>query len=380
MNKFNSVEEVKNELIRILNKVVKDKKSGKGNINVVLLYAFNGTGKTRISELITEEEEDKCLFYNAYVEDYFTWNNREKEFLIDMNADLFRIIRTQELENDIIDNFKSLVETKLEPVFDIPDAKITFQLATGDSNSTQNVKISKGEESMFIWSVFYSILNLSLEMLDEELENRSCEDFNLLRYIIVDDPVSSIDDTKIIAIADQFTEYLNKLKSVDIKNDNKLSILITTHHPLFYNMLFNYFKNKSNDKFNTEYYVLMRGENNTLELNKQKSDSPFAYHLSLIEELVIVVNEDNIKKYHYNILRSLFEKTSNYLGYTNWADCISDEEDKSLIIKEVNQNSHNRLSDIEYCELSEEDKELFKRVFKRFLEDFNWKSKEKVKE
>ena len=157
MSKFNSVEEVKNELIRILNKVVKDKKSGKEKINVVLLYAFNGTGKTRISELITEEEENKCLFYNAYVEDYFTWNNREKEFLIDMNADLFRIIRTQELENDIIDNFKSLVETKLEPVFDIPDAKITFQLATGDSNSTQNVKISKGEESMFIWSVFYSI-------------------------------------------------------------------------------------------------------------------------------------------------------------------------------------------------------------------------------
>lgn len=380
MSKFNSVEEVKNELIRILNKVVKDKKSGKEKINVVLLYAFNGTGKTRISELITEEKENKCLFYNAYVEDYFTWNNRKKEFLIDMNADLFRIIRTQELENDIIDNFKSLVETKLEPVFDISDAKITFQLATGDSNSTQNVKISKGEESMFIWSVFYSILNLSLEMLDEELENRSCEDFNLLRYIIVDDPVSSIDDTKIIAIVDQFTEYLNRLKSVDIKNDNKLSILITTHHPLFYNMLFNYFKNKSNDKFNAEYYVLMRGENNTLELNKQKSDSPFAYHLSLIEELVTVVNEDNIKKYHYNILRSLFEKTSNYLGYTNWADCISDEEDKSLIIKEVNQNSHNRLSDIEYCELSEEDKELFKRVFKRFLDDFNWKSKEKVKE
>lgn len=29
MSKFNSVEEVKNELIRILNKVVKDKKSGK---------------------------------------------------------------------------------------------------------------------------------------------------------------------------------------------------------------------------------------------------------------------------------------------------------------------------------------------------------------
>ena len=59
---------------------------------------------------------------------------------------------------------------------------------------------------------------------------------------------------------------------------------------------------------------------------------------------------------------------------------IKRKKRRQTIIEEVNQNSHNRLSDIEYCELSEEDKELFKRVFKRFLEDFNWKSKEKVKE
>ena len=37
MSKFNSVEEVKNELIRILNKVVKDKKSGKEKMRTTIM-------------------------------------------------------------------------------------------------------------------------------------------------------------------------------------------------------------------------------------------------------------------------------------------------------------------------------------------------------
>ena len=60
---------------------------------VQLIYAFNGVGKTRLSrefkELIdpkaadeAEEEADKkvkVLYYNAFTEDLFYWNNDETD-------------------------------------------------------------------------------------------------------------------------------------------------------------------------------------------------------------------------------------------------------------------------------------------------------------
>ena len=53
---------------------------------VQLIYAFNGTGKTRLSrelkDLISPKEIDseveyqsKVLYYNAFTEDLFYWNN-----------------------------------------------------------------------------------------------------------------------------------------------------------------------------------------------------------------------------------------------------------------------------------------------------------------
>ena len=51
---------------------------------VQLIYAFNGVGKTRLSrefkELIAPKDEDeetgsKILYYNAFTEDLFYWDN-----------------------------------------------------------------------------------------------------------------------------------------------------------------------------------------------------------------------------------------------------------------------------------------------------------------
>ena len=68
---------------------------------VQLIYAFNGTGKTRLSrefkELIApkdDEEDDaedsgiKILYYNAFTEDLFYWDN-------DLDADSNRKLKIQ---------------------------------------------------------------------------------------------------------------------------------------------------------------------------------------------------------------------------------------------------------------------------------------------
>ena len=62
---------------------------------VQLIYAFNGTGKTRLSRAFKEEivpstqndetdgdvekSRDKILYYNAFTEDLFYWDNDLKE-------------------------------------------------------------------------------------------------------------------------------------------------------------------------------------------------------------------------------------------------------------------------------------------------------------
>ena len=51
------------------------------NRNIILIFAFNGTGKTRLSveyKNVTKEENDGShsgVYYNAYSEDLFVWNN-----------------------------------------------------------------------------------------------------------------------------------------------------------------------------------------------------------------------------------------------------------------------------------------------------------------
>src|ERR1035437_4640104 len=75
---------------------------------VQLIYAFNGIGKTRLSrefkELIApknSDEEDeadiKMLYYNAFTEDLFYWDN-------DLNADINRklIIRPNAFTNLVL--------------------------------------------------------------------------------------------------------------------------------------------------------------------------------------------------------------------------------------------------------------------------------------
>ena len=67
-----------NEIIKKLRKgfeIVEDKFT-----NCALVFAYNGTGKTRLSYDFAhynrnEGDPQHTLYYNAYTEDLFTWNN-----------------------------------------------------------------------------------------------------------------------------------------------------------------------------------------------------------------------------------------------------------------------------------------------------------------
>jgi wobble nucleotide-excising tRNase len=350
---------------------------------VQLIYAFNGTGKTRLSRefrlLVApkdlEEEENtsiKVLYYNAFTEDLFYWDNDldadvNRKLLIRPNGFtnmLLEFLKDQGLDGNIISNFQHYTSDKLTPRFNeeytAKDkenraitikaySEITFSIEGGNQESIENIKISKAEESNFIWCVFYSLLEQVVEQLNiPEPENRATDKFNDLKYVFIDDPVSSLDDTHLIELAVNIAELIKSSTS-------ELKFIITTHNPLFYNILFNEF----NRVKKTKKWRLEKFNDGTFSIVEQSSDSPFSYHLFLLSELEKAIQPPlNIQKYHFNFLRNILEKTSTFLGYNKWEDLLPQESREAYYNRILNLSSHSKHHGEEVSIIEENDKRV----------------------
>ena len=350
---------------------------------VQLIYAFNGTGKTRLSREFrlwvapkdVEDEEDtgiKVLYYNAFTEDLFYWDNDldadvNRKLLIRPNGFtnmVLEFLKDQGLDGNIISNFQHYTSDKLSPRFNeeytIKDkenrdvtikaySEITFSIEGGNQESIENIKISKAEESNFIWCVFYSLLEQVVEQLNiPEAENRATDKFNDLKYVFIDDPVSSLDDTHLIELAVNIAELIKSSTS-------ELKFIITTHNPLFYNILFNEF----NRVKKTKKWRLEKLNDGTFSIVEQSSDSPFSYHLFLLSELEKAIQPPlNIQKYHFNFLRNILEKTSTFLGYNKWEDLLPQESREAYYNRIINLSSHSKHHGEEVSIIEENDKRV----------------------
>lgn len=333
-----------------------------------VLFANNTSGKTRLSKLLSEKFSDKVLCYNAFIEDLFTWDNENFILNLANKSEVHELIAQEGLNNSIIDTFKKLANSKIEPDFSPTFDAITFTIPGDKKLKDANIKISKGEESLFIWSVFYSILTLAIETLFDKFDNRSTHNFDKLKYIVIDDPVSSMDDSRIITIAFGIIELLEKVFAKNSTLKDELRFLITTHHALFFNCL----RNSCNDKWHCKNFVLSKTDG-TFVLKEQKSGAPFAYHHAIIEEILEAIKNDSIEKYHFNLFRCLLEKTTNFLGYTgNWSQLLKDEENRNLFAKVVNEYSHSQISETEPKYVDEKNKVLFKEAFYKFIREYKW--------
>lgn len=350
------------------------------NKKVQLVYAFNGVGKTRLSrefkELIAPKESDeeeqeesgvKILYYNAFTEDLFYWYNDldediNRRLLVHPNnfTDLaLGFLKDENQDGNIKSNFQHYTNSKISPSFNDDFSEITFAYQGGGNNSEENIKISKGEESNFIWCVFYSLLEHIIKLLNENEDERSSDKFNELEYIFIDDPVSSLDDNHLIELAVDLAALIK-----DATN-TKLNFIISTHNPLFFNVLFN----ELNRERNTRKYRFEKLNDGTYLLEDSK-DSPFSYHILLLDELKNVVGTRILYRYHFNFLRNVLEKTSTYLGFSHWEDLIGlyvSQDEKSIAIRLINLYSHSKHSGDEIATILESEKDVFIKVFKQFL-------------
>lgn len=299
--------------------------------------------------------------------DEFSWDNYNSILTISNNSWIAKFIVDQGLENAIEDNFKMFCDDSVEASFDSSMGIIEFCAKTIEGYD-KNIKISKAEESIFIWSVFYTFIDLMICELKEKKEDRSTKIFDDIKYIIIDDPVSSIDDVKILNIAIKIYDLIEQINTIP---GDKPSILITTHHALFYNSIYN-LVNRTNYTKLKSYVLNKKDYAYRLE---EKGDSPFGYHLILVKKIKEAIDNNNIEKTHYNMFRILLEKTQNYFGYKKYDECLPDKEYKKEIIKLINLYSHGGLPEFEYSELTENEKDIFIKAFNDFIDYYKMEVK-----
>lgn len=350
---------------------------------VQLIYAFNGSGKTRLSrefkELIAPKEQDaeqqeessiKILYYNAFTEDLFFWDNDldadfDRKLKIQPNSFTNWVLREQGQDRNIVENFQQLTNDKLTPQFNEDFTDVRFSFERGNEGDTEFVKISKGEESCFIWSIFFSLMEQVVSVLNiAEKESRETDQYNDLEYIFIDDPVSSLDDTHLIELAVNIAELIKSSTS-------ELKFIITTHNPLFYNVLFNEF----NRVRSTKKMRLEKINDGTFSIGELASDSPFSYHLFLLSELEKAIQPpSDIKKFHFNFLRNILEKTSTFLGYNKWEDLLPQESREAYYKRIINLSSHSKHNGDEISFVEENDKRVLSFLVAEIKRMYGFKS------
>lgn len=408
---------------------------------VQLIYAFNGTGKTRLSnefknlvapKSVADDESNpprnKFLYYNAFTEDLFYWDN-DLQTEIDPNPKLriqpnsftdwlITLLKDLGEEGNITTNFQRYTSNRVTPVFN-PEYKIkkkdfngklieitipaysevTFKVAanskeevsTSDDGDAvvegkyETVKISKGEESNFVWSLIYTLLEQAVSELNEpDITNRTTDKFNKLEYLFIDDPVSSLDDNHLIELAVDLACLIKSSKS-------DLKFIITTHSPLFYNVLSNELSNKSYDKqadgsFKLAYnphkvfnkYRLDKQADELFKLEIQPTDSPFSYHLYLLSELQDALNNKQVRKYHFGFIRNILEKMATFLGYNYWPALLPkiDGKPDPFFNRILNLSNHSAHAGEEVPVVEENDKEKLDKLVAYLINTYGFKKQE----
>ncbi len=366
---------------------------------VQLFYAFNGTGKTRLSrafkDLIapktdaddgqqSELAQKKILYYSAFTEDLFYWDNdldgdAEPRLKIQPNAFTKWVLDEQGQDRNVTSNFQHYTNDKLTPNFRSDFSEVSFSFERGNNERSGHIKLSKGEESNFIWSVFHSLIDQMISELNiAEAENRSTDVFNNLEYVFIDDPVSSLDDNHLIQLAVDLAQLVKS-------NESSVKFIITTHNPLFFNVLCNEFGSDEKTEhysWKSKWFSKSRLEKNgdgSSHLAEQPNDSPFAYHLHLISQLEEAIKSGQIEKYHFNLLRNILEKTATFLGYKRWEHLLPETDDglpNPYAKRIVNFSSHSKHAAEEVSPLKPEEKQVLEKLVKHVVEHHRfWQEK-----
>lgn len=342
----------------------------------VLLYAYNGTGKTRLSSTFKdlgkkvdgdgETTLRDTLYFNAFTEDLFQWDNdlkndRERVLKINKGSRFFEGLDQMEMDNRI----RPLLDRYADFDFriDTTEWEVTFSrdVTTGEGDKARtatidDIKVSRGEENIFIWCFFLAIVQLVLDI--DEKDDDKTRPYRWVKYLYVDDPISSLDEHNAIVVANHLAQLLAKAK-------NPPKTVISTHHTLFFNVLGNEFGKRARKLF--------MSRDGAGYLTRDTGNTPFFHHVASLRDLCGAAESGELWTHHFNVMRSIMEKTASFHGYSSFAECIrpgDDDPDKTMYTRVVNIMSHGNYSLYEPIEMMSENKAIFRKVLEDFRRNF----------
>lgn len=368
--------------------------------NIILIYAFNATGKTRLSvaykDLTKKKNDGKHVgvYYNAYSEDLFVWDNDEEHDnkniclnIIKSSLNKYHANLNEDLILEKLAPYKPKYKFFLNPLEkDNPEAgfgSVSFFLEN-DMTETP-IKISRGEERIFIWCFFLALFEV--EGL-ADIQNK---------HFFIDDPVSSLDDNNIFITAYLLLELLKKFS-------NSRKIIITTHHMGIFSILQDWLRKGDNSnlfkaiKWKETEKVLEDGQKVIVkekqEVNKylirflEIKDGEYnlvgdkrgihLYHLLLLKMLQEAKDKNELSTYHFVLLRQILECISSFLGsarFSSVLDIIYPEETDNIISFKtdvINAISHNKIYTQKIALLNEDNKELLSKTLQRLIDYFHF--------
>ncbi|STT07020.1 type I restriction enzyme [Klebsiella pneumoniae] len=205
------------------------------------------------------------------------------------------------------------------------------------------------EENIFIWCFFLAVVELAMDA--------DIEAYQWVKYLYIDDPISSLDEHNAIAVANHLAQLLKR-------QDNRLKTVISTHHTLFFNVLCNELGKAR------RYVVNKHSANGGYLLRPEEGDTPFFHHVAALAELYQAAQEDRLFTHHFNMLRTILEKTASFHGHKNFSVCIKqddDDPDGILHARLINILSHGNYSLYEPQQMLDENKAYFKKILNEFL-------------
>ncbi|AWW29438.1 anticodon nuclease [Echinicola strongylocentroti] len=383
--------------------------------DVILFYAHNGTGKTRLSmefkkmgketvqnnlvdeedNIITDEEgsaftteelKRDTLYFNAFTEDLFSWDNdldsdEHRVLLLNKHSKFFGGIENLDIDNKIrpilhnYSDFNFVTDFNYVKPTDAGQENpetywairfIREELVDGVAQNVENIKISRGEENLFIWCFFLAIYELAID---------GAEGYDWVKYVYIDDPISSLDENNAIALACGLATIMESgiYKEIEeagekkkVERDRKVKVVLSTHHSLFFNVMYNELKMKRKTYF--------LHSNGLLDYKLQDTeDTPFFHHIALLSELKRVAESDVIHTYHFNGLRTVMEKAVSFFGYRKIDEVIHGLEDDILFHRAVQLLSHGKYSIFAPSPMTPDTKDLFKKILKGFTDKYQFR-------
>lgn len=324
-----------------------------GNQQFVLLYAYNGIGKTRISMEFKDKGKKggnrDTLYFNAFTEDLFVWDN-------DLDNDSIRTIRFNAQSQffaglqglALEESIQSYLGRYADFDFDIDYAASAISFSKVGAT---NIKVSRGEENIFIWCMFMAILE---RVMDKH------PSYSWVKYVYIDDPISSLDDNNAISVACDLAKLLKR-------DENQLKVVFSSHHALFFNVVCNELKKKAHKK-----YFLYRPNGGDSFVLQATEETPFFHHVAMLDDIRAATESGTLYTYHFNKLRSILEKTAIFFGYNDFSACIHGVEDEALFARALNLLSHGQYAIFEPREMGEDNKQLFKQILDAFLAKYEF--------